>query len=239
LNTKSKPLDDVRVRRAVIHAIDVPAIVRFVGPDVAQLWPSPVPPGYLGAIRDVPTYPHDPARARALLAEAGLPQGVTLKAVVSSVTTQLPIMEVIQGQLRRAGITLEMDVVEHATCHARIRQDLSQVTFYGAARFPVADSYLTQFYHSRSAPGQPTMALNFAHCSAADAEIDAARSEPDPQKQLALWAAAQRKVMEAACSLPLYDLRQVWVRKSGVALGYTLEGSLNLAPPITAETALN
>jgi peptide/nickel transport system substrate-binding protein len=239
LNTKSKPLDDVRVRRAVIHAIDVPAIVRFVGPDVAQLWPSPVPPGYLGAIRDVPTYPHDPARARALLAEAGLPQGVTLKAVVSSVTTQLPIMEVIQGQLRRAGITLEMDVVEHATYHARIRQDLSQVTFYGAARFPVADSYLTQFYHSRSAPGQPTMALNFAHCSAADAEIDAARSEPDPQKQLALWAAAQRKVMEAACSLPLYDLRQVWVRKSGVALGYTLEGSLNLAPPITAETALN
>jgi len=239
LNTKSKPLDDVRVRRAVIHAIDVPAIVRFVGPDVAQLWPSPVPPGYLGAIRDVPTYPHDPARARALLAEAGLPQGVTLKAVVSSVTTQLPIMEVIQGQLRRAGITLEMDVVEHATYHARIRQDLSQVTFYGAARFPVADSYLTQFYHSRSAPGQPTMALNFAHCSAADAEIDAARSEPDPQKQLALWAAAQRKVMEAACSLPLYDLLQVWVRKSGVALGYTLEGSLNLAPPITAETALN
>ena len=239
LNTKSKPLDDVRVRRAVIHAIDVPAIVRFVGPDVAQLWPSPVPPGYLGAIRDVPTYPHDPARARALLAEAGLPQGVTLKAVVSSVTTQLPIMEVIQGQLRRVGITLEMDVVEHATYHARIRQDLSQVTFYGAARFPVADSYLTQFYHSRSAPGQPTMALNFAHCSAADAEIDAARSEPDPQKQLALWAAAQRKVMEAACSLPLYDLLQVWVRKSGVALGYTLEGSLNLAPPITAETALN
>jgi len=238
LNTKSAPLDDVRVRRAVIHAIDVPAIVRFVGADVAQLWPSPVPPGYLGATTDVPRYPHDIARARALLAEAGHPQGVTLKAVVSSVSTQLPIMEVIQAQLRRAGITLEMDVVEHATYHARIRQDLSQVTFYGAARFPVADTYLTQFYHSRSAPGTPTMALNFAHCSVADAEIDAARSEPDPARQAALWAEAQRKVMEAACSLPLYDLRQVWVRSSRLALGYALEGSLNLAPPLTAETAL-
>jgi peptide/nickel transport system substrate-binding protein len=82
------------------------------------------------------------------------------------------------------------------------------------------------------------MSLNFAHCSAADAEIDAARSEPDPEKQAGLWATAQRKIMEAACSLPLYDLRQVWVRSSRVALGYTLEGSMNLAPPITAETAL-
>lgn len=238
LNAKSAPLDDLRVRRAVIHAVDVPAIVRFVGTDVAQLWPSPVPPGYLGAINDVPGYPHDPARARALLVEAGHPRGITLKAVVSSISAQLPIMEVIQAQLRRSGITLEMEVVEHATYHARIRQDLSQMTFYGAARFPVADSYLTQFYHSRSAPGQPTMSLNFAHCSAADAEIDAARSEPDTEKQAALWATAQRKITEAACSLPLYDLRQVWVRSTRLALGYTLEGALNLAPPITAETTL-
>ena len=131
-----------------------------------------------------------------------------------------------------------VDVVEHATYHARIRQDLSQVTFYGAARYPVADSYLTQFYHSRSAPGRPTMSLNFAHCSAADAEIDAARAEADPARQNALWAEAQRKVLEAACSVPLFDLRQVWVRRAGVQLGYRLEGALNLAPPITHETRL-
>jgi peptide/nickel transport system substrate-binding protein len=177
-------------------------------------------------------------RARALMAEAGHPDGVTIRAVVSSNSAQLPIMEVIQAQLRRANIRLEMDVVEHATYHARIRQDLSQLTFYGAARYPVADSYLTQFYHSRSAPGQPTMSLNFAHCNAAEAEIDTARAEPDETRQLQLWAEAQRKVLEAACSVPLFDLRQVWVRRASVNLGYRLEGSLNLGPPITHETRM-
>jgi peptide/nickel transport system substrate-binding protein len=239
INTKSAPLDDVRVRRAVLHAVDAPAIVRFVGPDVATAWPSPVPPGYMGATEDVPRYAPDPARARALLAEAGHSDGVTIRAVVSSLSSQLPIMEVVQAQLRRAGIRLEMEVVEHATYHARIRQDLSQLTFYGAARFPVADSYLTQFYHSRSAPGRPAASLNFAHCDVADAEIDAARTEPDEARQMALWAAAQRKIMEAACSVPLFDLRQVWVRRANVNYGYEkLEGALNLAPQLTQNTRI-
>jgi peptide/nickel transport system substrate-binding protein len=93
-------------------------------------------------------------------------------------------------------------------------------------------------YLSRSAPGQPTASLNFAHCDAADAEIDAARAEPDEAKQLALWASAQRKIVEAACSVPLFDLRQVWVRRASLDLGYRLEGSMNLGPPITASTQL-
>jgi peptide/nickel transport system substrate-binding protein len=238
LNTLSPPLTDARVRRAVQHAVDPLAIARFVGTDVATPWASVVPPGYLGATEAVPRFAPDLPRARALLTEAGFPQGVTLRAIVSSITAQLPIMEVVQAQLRRAGIRLEMDVVEHATYHARIRENLSQVTFYGAARFPVADSYLSQFYHSSAAPGRPTMALNFAHCSAADTPIDAARTEPDEARQLALWAEAQRLVLEAGCAVPLFDLRQVWVRRANLDYGYRLEGALNLAPPITEATRL-
>jgi peptide/nickel transport system substrate-binding protein len=238
LNTHSKPLDDPRVRQAFEHAIDAMRIAQFVGLDVAKPGRSPVPPGYLGATDDLPTYAPDPARARALLAEAGYPNGITLKAIVSSISPQLSVMEVIQAQLRRAGISLEMDVVDHATYHARIRQDLSQVVFYGAARFPVADSYLTQMYHSRSAPGQPAASLNFSHCDVADTEIDAARSETDPVHRAALWATAQRKIMTAACAVPLFDLLQVWARTSRLDYGYALEGSLNLAPPITEATTL-
>jgi peptide/nickel transport system substrate-binding protein len=238
INTQRGALRDVRVRMAVAHAIDVAGIIRFVGPDVATRGVSPVPPGYLGMIDDVPRFGHDPARARDLLAEAGHGSGLAIRAVVSNISAQQPIMELVQAQLRRAGITLDMEIVDHATYHQRIRQDLSDLTFYGAARFPVADSYLTQFYHSRSAPGRPTMSLNFAHCDAADAVIDAARIEPDPARQLAAWAEAQRRVAAAVCSVPLYDLRQVWVRSVRLDYGYTLTGALQLAPPVTAATSL-
>ena len=237
LNRKGPPLDDLRIRQAVAHAIDVPAIVKYVGADVATIGRSPVPPGQLGEIAvDLPKF--DLALSRKLLAEAGKADGITLKAVASNVSAQLPIMEVIQAQLRRAGITLQLEVVEHATYHARIRQDLSQVTFYGAARLPVADAYLSAMYHSRAAPGQPTMNLNFAHCDAADPEIDTARNSPDPTRQLALWAEAQRKIAAQVCSVPLYDLRQVWARTTKLDWGYKLEGALNLAPPVTEATML-
>ena len=237
LNTKAPPLDDIRVRRAVALAIDVPAIVRFVGADVARIGRSPVPPGTLGEI-DVGLPKADLVAAKRLLAESGHPDGITIKSVVSNNSAQQPIMEVVQAQLRRVGITLAMDVVEHATYHARIRQDLSMLTFYGAARLPVADAYLSAMYLARAAPGGTSPNLNFAHCNAADPEIDGARGEPDPARRMALWAEAQRKIAAQLCSVPLYDLRQVWARTTRLDWGYKLDGALNLAPPVTEATTL-
>lgn len=238
LNRNIKPLDDRRVRQAIAHAIDVGQLIKFMGPDVTRPGVSVVPPGYLGESDKGARYPHDVNKAKALLAEAGFPQGLTLKAVVSSNTAILPPMEVIQGQLKRAGIDLTMDVVDHTTFHSQIRKDVSALVFYGAARFPVADSYLTEFYHSASEIGAPKQVTNFSHCKVADAEIDAARREPDAAKRLALWRTAQEKIQADICGVPLFALQQVWVRKDNLDYGYVLEGAMNLAPKITEKTTL-
>ena len=232
LNTKSKPLDDIRVRQAIAHGVNRKAMVQFTGDKVAREAISVVPNGNLG-VAAVPLSPYDPAKAKALLKEAGYPNGVKLKVVQSTLPVLMRLMEALQGQLREAGIELDIEPVDHPTYHANIRKDLSQVTLYQAARFPVADVYLNQFFHSRAAVLQPTAVTNFAHCAAADQEIDAARIEPDPAKQKALWKAAQEKIVQAVCAVPFSEQLVMWAWKDTLDLGYEMKGSLNLMPHLT------
>ena len=236
LNMAQKPLDDLRVRQAIAYAVNRPEMFAWQGKDISRASGSVIPGANLGYTADNGLPQHDLAKAKALLAEAGYANGVTLKVIHTQLPAMLALMQVTQAQLKKAGINLDLQVVEHATFHQMIRQDLSAIVFYQAARFPVADAYLTQFYHSRSIVKTPTAVTNFSHCTAADAEIDAARSEPDGAKQIALWEAAQKKIIAAQCAVPLIETMQAWVRKAALDYGYELKGSLSLGPIINETT---
>ncbi len=235
VNTSMKPLDDVRVRRAIAHAVNRAEIVKFVGADVARPNVSVVPVGYLGYTAEVPTYAYDPARAKALLAEAGYPSGIAIRVIGSNRSFSEP-MQVLQAQMAKAGIKVDLELVEHATYNALIRQNQSALVVYGAARFPDADTYLTQFFHSRSIIGTPTAVTNFSHCTMADAEIEGARSEGDLQKQKALWRAAQVKLVDQVCGIPLLEQMQVWGRRKTLVYGYELKASASIGPLVTEQT---
>ncbi len=237
INQSMPPLNDIRVRQAIAAAINVDELVRYVGRDVGPRGCSVVPPGYLGE-DCAGQYSFDLPRARQLLAEAGHRDGITIKSIVSNISAQQPFMEIIQAQLARAGIKLEMQVVDHPTYQSQSRKNLSGLIFYGAARFPIADTYLSEFFHSRAIVGTPTAATNFSHCAVADREIVEARTASSAEVQKRLWSEAQRKIMDAVCAIPLFELRQVWVRSNRVDLGYPLRGAMNLAPPITEATTL-
>lgn len=236
LNVTSKPLDDIRVRQAIAYAIDRKAIVQFKGAGSSREAVSVVPSGYFGTDEKAPLYPYDLDKAKKLLAEAGYPNGLTIKTIHTTLTGMQTFIEAVQAQLKKAGINLEIELVEHATFHAQIRKDLSQVVHYQAARFPVADVYLTQFYDSASIIGTPTAITNFTHCNLADSEIRAARVEADAAKQKALWKAAQEKLVKNVCGIPVYEQLQLWAWKDNLDLGYELQGSINLSPPVTEKT---
>ena len=238
-NLKQKPLDDIRVRRAIATAIDRKQFTSFIGELVAQPGRSVVPVGYLGFDDTTPIFGGgDFAKAKQMLAEAGHPNGVTIKMVQTSLPSMLSVSQVLQAQLKKAGVDLQLDVVDHQTFHANIRKDLSQMVGYSAARFPVADVYLSQFFHSRAIVGTPTGTTNFSHCAVADAEIDAARIEQDGAKQKALWALAQKKILENVCAIPFHEQLQAWARKSSVDYGYRLEAAMHLGPTINEMTTM-
>jgi len=238
LNITKKPLDDLRVRQAIAYAINRDELVKFKGAMTASAAVSIIPHGYLGTDEHAPLYPYDPAKAKQLLAAAGYPNGVTIKAIQTSFPSMLNTMQIVQAQLKKVGIDLQLDVVDHPTFHAQIRKDLSEVVLYSAGRFPVADVYLTQFFHSRSIVNTPTAVTNFSHCGMADQEIDAARDATDLAKQKALWKTAQDKLVEAVCAVPTYEQLQVWAHRDKLDFGYKLEASLTLGPIINETTTL-
>jgi len=233
LNMTMKPLDDIRVRQAIAHALGRKAMVQFSGVEASREAVSVIPNGNLGIDTNPGLLDYDVEKAKQLLKEAGYPNGVTLNSVESTLPSLLRLMEAVQAQLRQAGITLNLELVDHATYHANIRKDLSGVTLYQAARFPVADIYLTQFFHSKSTVGLPTAITNFSHCAAADAEIEAARSEQDGERQKELWRKAQEKIAGQVCAVPFSESLVVWAWRDTLDLGYEMKGSLNLAPQIT------
>jgi peptide/nickel transport system substrate-binding protein len=231
-NMTKKPLDDIRVRRAICHAINLKELMAFLGPDVTEKLVSPIPMNYLGGTDKVPSYEFSPEKAKKLLAEAGYPKGFDMSMVITEMSDYRRPMEQVQEQLRRVGINLKMDVITHTAFHEQIRKDVNPLVLYVAARFPIADPFLTQFYYSKSIVGTPTAITNFSHYNKIDDLIEKARVEVDLKKQKAIWAEAQKKIIEDAVALPLCITKFVFARKVYVDIGYELGSTLDLVPSI-------
>jgi peptide/nickel transport system substrate-binding protein len=144
--------------------------------------------------------------------------------------------ESMQAQLAQVGINLTVNVVDHATMHAQIREDVNPIIVYVAYR-PNADAYLTRFYHSDSivmtgaAPD-----TNFSHYDQIDDLIEQARTETDPAAQEELWKQAQVQILEDMVSHTLMYANQVYARSENVDYGHPLVAILNLNPQITELT---
>src|SRR5690606_34903966 len=145
INKTQPPFDDIRVRQALAYAVDASRIAQYRGPEFTRVATSVIPSNNLGYTEDNGYMAFNPEKARELLAEAGYPDGLTVKMISSQLPSYESSNQILQAQLEEVGINLELEPVEHATWHQMIRQDLSPLVTYGAARFPVADVYLTQF----------------------------------------------------------------------------------------------
>ena len=238
LNITKKPLDDLRVRQAMAYGVNRADLVKFKGALTAREAVSIIPHDYLGTDEHAPLYPYNPAKAKQLLMAAGYPDGLKITVIQTSLPSMLNTMQIVQAQLKKVGIDLQLEVVDHPTFHAQIRKDLSMAVMYAAARLPVADVYLTQFFHSRSIVGTPTAVTNFSHCGVADQEIDGARQTADLAKQKALWKEAQDKLITEVCAVPLYEQLQVWAHRDKLDYGYKLDASLTLGPIINEQSTL-
>jgi peptide/nickel transport system substrate-binding protein len=114
LNAQQGPCRDRRVRQALNYALDVDAIIAGVVNGAATRLNGYLTAHHFGYNPETPVYPHDPEKARRLLAEAGYPNGLTLTFdIPSTMPDEAPALATAMAeQYAKAGITLK--IVEHA-----------------------------------------------------------------------------------------------------------------------------
>ncbi|WP_448253181.1 ABC transporter substrate-binding protein [Ottowia oryzae] len=114
INNAKKPLNDVRVRRAISAAIDRKAVIAGAGDGLGVPIGSHYVPGAPGYIDTTGINPYNPDKARALLKEAGVATPLELSLVLPPPPYARQGGEVIVSQLAKVGITAKVQNVEWA-----------------------------------------------------------------------------------------------------------------------------
>jgi peptide/nickel transport system substrate-binding protein len=115
------PLRDVRVRQALSLAIDRRTIAERIMDGVATPAAQFLPNGMRGTIDGLPTLPYDPAKARALLAEAGVAGGftLTLHATNNRYINDVRVIQAVAQYFQRIGVKAEVDAMPSTTFFPR------------------------------------------------------------------------------------------------------------------------
>ncbi len=204
INNKRKPLDDVRVRRAISHAIDRKAIVDGAMSGFGKPIGSHFAPHNPAYVDLTGMYPHDPAKARALLKEAGVGDlELTLKLPPPAYARRGG--EIIAAQLAAVGIKARIENVEWAqwldVVFKNKNYDLSIVSHVEPNDIDVytKPGYYFQYENAEF-----------------NALIDKAGSTLDAKERTRYLQAAQRKLAEDAVNGYLFNLPRVSVFKKGL-----------------------
>jgi glutathione transport system substrate-binding protein len=220
LNTKSKPLGDVRVRQALNYATDREALVRTQLRGFGTPANSPLAPADFGYDPQTRGYPYDLERAKSLLAKAGYGDGFTLKIAVQEPDAQL--VEALQGMWANAHVNLQIERMEYGVFSQAIfgsptqkaQQGIDCVFASWASDNTDPDYQLPLLY--RSDQWAPKGAnLGFYANPHLDVLLENAATELNTEKRKALYRQAQQIISDDAPHVLLYYARDVAAQHVG------------------------
>ncbi len=204
INNARPPWDNVTARRALAHAIDRKAIIDGAMFGLGTPIGSHVAPHSPAYVDLTGTYPYDPERARAMLAEAGVPDG-------QKVVLRLPPPgyarnggEIVAAQLRDVGLDVEIVPVEWAQWLEQVfKQTDYDLTIVSHTEPADIEIYARdEYYFNYDNPDFKALYKEYAEAS-------------DPDKAAALLGGLQRKLSEDSVNVFLFQLAKngVWNAK--------------------------
>ena len=123
INNKKKPLDDVRVRQAIAYAIDRKAVIDGAMDGLGAPIGSHLTPNDPGYVDLTGLYPHDPAKAKALLKEAGVTTPLELSLILPPPAYARQGGQIIAAELAEVGINAKIQEVEWAQWLSGVYKD--------------------------------------------------------------------------------------------------------------------
>jgi peptide/nickel transport system substrate-binding protein len=200
LNTKTKPFDDKRVRQAANYAINKGALVDDVLKGTATVADGVTPPAFTWAHDDaLKPYPYDPAKAKALMAEAGYASGIDVTFYVtesgSGMLSPVLMGTAIQADLAAVGIRCKIETYEWNTFLGKIIPSLPKDVALAELSFMTQDPDMHPFLALRT--GAPVNSGGFSD-PRVDALIDLGRTQTDPVARAATYRRMQELLYDDA-----------------------------------------
>jgi len=210
LNNRRGPLRDPKVRRALNHAVDVPAMLRTVWSGRGVAAAGSIPPALGGSDAGRKPYAYDTAQARRLLREAGVAQGFSVQLWRSGTNVELGrVAQAIQAQLAAVGVQVEIVSRDASSMREAVRKgDTDMAVLDWWADYPDADNFLYPLFHSASfGPGGN---YSFYSDPGTDSLILAARRTVDQAAREALYRRIDNRVFDAAPWIYLWFPVDLW-----------------------------
>ncbi len=209
LNVKMKPFDNVQVRQAMNYAVDVDTIIKQLLDGQARKIDNPLLPEAVGYTA-TPVYSFDLTKAKSLLAQAGYPNGFEMQ-----IDTQPPFKELgeaLAGQLKAAGITANVNIMERTALYNKYEPGGSQsfLTSWGNSESDADGTLSKQLYSKRA------LVYTGYSNAAVDSAIESGASTLDTTKRTEFYATALKQIVADAPWVFLYNPKDVYAERSRV-----------------------
>ncbi|MCH2197180.1 MAG: ABC transporter substrate-binding protein [Flavobacteriales bacterium] len=221
LTALNHPFKDKRVRQALNYAVDRASMIRYLrNNSVFEARHGFVPKG-LPAFDPLADYGvnYDVEKAKALLAEAGFPEGEGIPPVAISTTGDyVDLCEFLQFQWSKIGIQVEIDVLAGSAHREKVSR--SQAMMFRKswlADYASAENFLALFHTKNFTPGGP----NYTHYSSAefDSLYERAVTTTNDLSRRQLYRQMDSLVMDASPVIPLfYDQVSHFIRHDVMSL---------------------
>jgi 4-phytase/acid phosphatase/peptide/nickel transport system substrate-binding protein len=191
INTKIPPLDDVRVRQALVMALDRPKLSQAITNGLARPASNPYGDGSWVKCKDDGALPSDQAKAAALIKEYGKP--VSFKMLFTATPRGRANAQVYQQFWKKIGVDMEIEQADQATFPPRAFQRKFDVIGWRIVDFPEPDVQMFANFHSKS----PLNLANYTNPEL-DRLLEHARVTPDEAARTEDYCAVSRLLNKEA-----------------------------------------